>query len=258
MKPFDESIDEAVKVDQILAWVDLPREQRPGLIMAWWHGCDHVGHEEGPNSPNIAVALLAQDAQLARLFAGLDARKAWDHTSVIVASDHGMSEVSALVDASDPLEASGIPARVGSSGGSGQVYLQDPSQLDRARAALAQVEGLKAYTAESLPPSYRSFFPGRSGDLTLVAQPPRMLARPTLMQMALAVFSRLRGKTSGAHGYDPELPDMGAIFFALGRGVPKAEKLGVVRAIDVAATAAALLGIDPPAQSEGRALFTDD
>ena len=51
---------------------------------------------------------------------------------------------------------------------------------------------------------------------------------------------------------------MGAIFFALGRGVPKGTSLGVVRAIDVAPTAAALLGIDPPAQSEGRALFQTD
>jgi hypothetical protein len=63
-KPFDASIGEAAKVDQILAWLDLPPERRPGLILSWWHGCDHVGHEEGPSSPNIAVQLLAQDAQL--------------------------------------------------------------------------------------------------------------------------------------------------------------------------------------------------
>ena len=258
VKPFDDSIGEAVKVDQILAWVDLPEDQRPGLIMAWWHGCDHVGHEEGPNSPQISVQLLAQDAQLARLFAGLDERKAWAHTTVIVASDHGMTEVSAVVDASGPLEASGIRARIASSGGEGQVYLQDPSELDQALAALAHVDGLKAYTAEGLPASYRSFFPGRSGDLTLVATPPGALGRLTLGQKTLAVFSRLLGNASGAHGYDPELPDMGAIFFALGRGVPKAEKLGAVRAIDVAPTVAALLGIKPPTQSEGRALFQTD
>ena len=258
MKPFDGSIGEAAKVDQILAWIDLPAGQRPGLVMAWWHGCDQVGHEEGPNSPNIAVQLLAQDAQLARLFAGLDERKAWDHTTVIVASDHGMAEVSEAVEASGALEARGIRSRVGLSGGEAQVYLKDSSQRDEALAALLKVEGLKAYTAEGLPPSYRSYFPDRSGDLTLVAQPPRVLARPTLGQLALALWSRARGHTSGAHGYDPELPDMGAIFFALGRGVPKSAKLGAVRAIDVAPTAAALLGIDPPAQSEGRALFTPE
>jgi len=256
VKPFDDSIGEAAKVDQILAWLDLPSDERPGLIMAWWHGCDHVGHQEGPNSPNIAVQLLAQDAQLVRLLAGLDERKVWDHTTLIIASDHGMSEVSDAVDAGDLLGTRDIRARVGLSGGEAQVYLQDPAQRDAARAALAEVEGLKTYTAEHLPPAYRSYFPGRSGDLTVVAQPPRVLARPNVGQLALALWSRARGHASGGHGYDPELPDMGAIFFALGRGVPSATKLGTVRAIDVAPTAAALLGIDPPAQSEGKALFT--
>jgi predicted AlkP superfamily pyrophosphatase or phosphodiesterase len=242
--PFDASIGEAAKVDQILAWLDLPAEQRPGLIMAWWHGCDHVGHEEGPNSPNVAAQLVAQDAQLERLLAGLDERKAWDHTTLLIASDHGMTEVRGAVDAEGSLAKAGIGARVALAGGEAQVYLQDPAQRDAALAALAKTEGLAAYTAESLPPSYRSYFPGRSGELTVVAAPPRVLSRT----------SRARG----GHGYDPELPEMGAIFFALGRGVPKAARLGRVRAIDVAPTAAALLAIDPPAQSEGKALFNAD
>ena len=64
-----------------------------------------------------------------------------------------------------------------------------------------------------------------------------------------------RHGSPGAHGYDPKLPDMGAIFFALGRGVPAGTKLGEVRAIDVAPTVAALLEIEPPQSSEGRPLF---
>lgn len=256
--PFDESIGEATKVDQILAWLDLPAERRPGLIMAWWHGCDHVGHEEGPDSPRIVAQLLAQDAQLLRLFEGLDSRKAWAHTTVIVASDHGMTALETLADADGPLASRGIRARVASSGGEAQVFLEDASQRDAALAAFAGVEGIHAYSEQTLPPSYRSHFPGRSGDLTLVAEPPRVFARPTLGEKTLMALRRLRGESRGAHGYDPEHPDMGAIFFALGRGVPPGAKLGPIRAIDVAPTAAALLGIEPPEQSEGRALFQAD
>jgi predicted AlkP superfamily pyrophosphatase or phosphodiesterase len=254
--PFDASIGEAAKVDQILAWLDLPAGERPGLIMSWWHGCDHVGHEEGPNSPNIARELAAQDAQLVRLFAGLDARKAWTWTTVIVTSDHGMAEVTGIADGVGPLDAKGIHARTDFGGGDGQVYLDDPSQRDAALAAFANSTDLHAYTAETLPARFRSYFPGRSGDLTLVATPPLVLGRPTsAARKLMSAVGRMLGRASGAHGYDPELPDMGAIFFALGRGVPAGEKLGTVRAIDVAPTAAALLGIEPPAQSEGRALF---
>jgi predicted AlkP superfamily pyrophosphatase or phosphodiesterase len=253
--PFDASIGEAEKVDQILAWLALPPDQRPRLIMSWWHGCDHVGHEEGPDSPNIVKALLAQDAQLERLFEALDARAAWDHTTVIVVSDHGMASVDSAIDSEALLEAAGIHANVQNGGGDAQVYLADPKQRDAALAVLAKVEGLKAYTPENLPARFRSYFPKYSGDLTLVATPPSVLARPNLGQRATALLNRVRGLGSGSHGYDPEIAEMGAIFFALGRGVPPGTKLEHARTIDVAPTAAALLGIDPPLQSEGHSLF---
>ncbi len=255
MRPFDASVGEAAKVDQMLKWLELPDDARPGLVMSWWHGCDEVGHAKGPNAPEIASQLLAQDRELARLFAGLDARRAWAYTTVIVTSDHGMAEISGAIDAEPALRSAGISARVEYSGGEGQAYLRDPAQLDAALAALAQVDGLEAYANERLPAGLRSDYPGRSGDLTLVASPPNMLARASLLQRISAAWSRLRGKRIGAHGFDPAQPDMGAIFYALGRGVPRGAELGEVRAIDVAPTIAALLGINPPEQSEGRALF---
>jgi hypothetical protein len=41
--PFDEELPESEKVRQILAWLDLPEAQRPGLVMSWWHGADGAG-----------------------------------------------------------------------------------------------------------------------------------------------------------------------------------------------------------------------
>ena len=253
--PFDAKVGEAAKVDQILAWLDLPAESRPGLVMSWWHGCDKVGHDLGPNAPEIASQLLAQDRELLRLLAGLDARGAWPWVTVIVTADHGMAEITGAVDAEPALASAGIRARVDYASGEGQVYLADPLQRDRALAALAEVEGLQAFANARLPERLRSDFPGRSGDITLLATPPNVLARVTLRLRAASWWGWLRGKSIGAHGFDPELPEMGAIFYALGRGVPRGAELGPVRAIDVAPTAAALLGISPPEQSEGRALF---
>ena len=61
----------------------------------------------------------------------------------------------------------------------------------------------------------------------------------------------------GVHDYDPQHPDMAGVFAALGRGVPRGRRLGEVHVIDIAATIASLLGIDPPLQSEGVALLGD-
>jgi predicted AlkP superfamily pyrophosphatase or phosphodiesterase len=251
-RPFDASIGEAAKVDQILAWLDLPPSERPGLIMSWWHGCDGVGHDQGPDTPAIASQLLAQDRELERLLEGLDARRAWSSTTLIVASDHGMAEVSGAVDPEPELASAGISARVEYSGGEGQVYLANPAQRGAALEVLGKVDGLRAYSNDSLPEGLRSYFPSRSGDITMIATPPKMLGQRNRTRELLGW---LTGKRIGAHGYDPALPEMGAIFYALGRGVPRGAELGEVRAIDVAPTVAALLGISPPEQSEGRPLF---
>jgi hypothetical protein len=64
--------------------------------------------------------------------------------------------------------------------------------------------------------------------------------------------SWLWGGEIGVHGYDPaRTPEMRGILYALGRGVPRGAQLGEVRALDVAATVARLLGIAPPGQNEG-------
>lgn len=253
--PFDDSIGEAEKVDQILAWLDLPAAERPGLIMSWWHGCDKVGHDLGPNAPEIATQLLAQDRELARLFAGLDARAAWSHTTVIVTSDHGMAEITGAIDPQPALDAAGIHARIEYSGGEAQLYLADPAQTEAALAVLAGVDGLTAWANDASHSAKRNVFVGRSGDITLSVDPPNVLRRATPQARFYSFLGWLRGKSYGAHGHDPERPELGAIFYALGRGVPAGAKLGEVRSIDVAPTAAALLGIDPPQSSEGRALF---
>ncbi|MGH9161664.1 MAG: hypothetical protein ACRD2X_16995, partial [Vicinamibacteraceae bacterium] len=54
------------------------------------------------------------------------------------------------------------------------------------------------------------------------------------------------GATPGAHGYLNDDPDIHAIFVASGAGVKRGATVGRVRAIDVAPTAAHLLGLEMP------------
>jgi hypothetical protein len=252
--PFDGEVPEAAKVDQILTWLDLPAPERPRLIMAWWHGCDGAGHAGGPNSDEIGPQLESQDAELSRLLSGLDARKAWSHTTLLIVSDHGMAEVSDWIDPLPALEARGVAARLISGGGMGFVQLERASQTDAALAALADVPHLRAYRSETLPNELRAYRPGRTGHLTLITEPPYSLAHPTWAQSLLWSAGQLAGMVRGNHGYRPDHPDMGGIFYALGRAVPSGATLPPLRAIDVAPTVARLLGIEPPQSSEGTPL----
>lgn len=235
-KAFSKETGEDEKVDQILAWLDLPLPDRPRLITTWFHGADHAGHQQGPESPQAARDLQRQDAQLARLFDGLAARGLWDSTTVIVVSDHGMMVPDRRVDLGAALARAGVDARVIGVGGFASVQVGD-DQADRT-VEVARDLGLSAWRREAAPPSLGVRNP-RFGPVVVLA--PRGTA---LVHAGLEL--------RGFHGYAPEVPEMAAILVAAGRGVAVGRVLPPVHNVDVAPTVLALLGEDPPAWMEGR------
>lgn len=64
----------------------------------------------------------------------------------------------------------------------------------------------------------------------------------------------LNETSPGIHGYLARHRRIESIFFAVGPGVPHM-RLGVIRVVDIAPTVAALLGISPPRDAQGRALL---
>lgn len=225
------------KVRQILEWMDLPDAAAPRLIMSYWAGADTVGHRSGPIQEAIVPQLRGQDAALQTLLDGLDARRAWPHTTLLLVSDHGFTATGQLIDIVAILGEAGVPART-YGGALAQVYLQDAAQLEDAERVLGAVPNVAVHRPNALPAEWRLAWPSRLGDLVVATTPPHVLT---------ADYAAMRG----GHGYAPTHPDMVAAFFALGRGVGPLPPAVPLRPIDLAATIAALLGIEPPAQSEG-------
>ena len=126
--PFDGERSEALKVEQILAWLELPEETRPRLIMSYWAGADSIGHNFGPNSDRLIKQIAQQDRSLVRLLAGIDAGKLWPRTTLLLVSDHGMTLSGEYLDLAGALAAAGIRARVFGSAVA-QVFVDDPSQI---------------------------------------------------------------------------------------------------------------------------------
>jgi len=249
--PFDSGVGEAAKVERILAWLDLPVDERPRLVMSWWHGADSVGHTKGPDHPDVLGALAAQDRHLADVLAGLDARDAWGHTTLLVVSDHGMTTVDTAVPVRDTLDTAGVDARLVLGTAVAHVFLDDPDALARAEKALAALEGVRVDRGDALPGALRLRHPTRTGDLVLRTDPPRTFRPIGLGRRAVeTVMGPAAGWTLGLHGYPPDHPDMAGILYALGRGVPAGAPLGPVHMTRVAPTVAALLGIAPPRQAE--------
>lgn len=250
--PFDERVPESAKVDQILAWLDLPEAARPRLVMSWWHGADGAGHENGPEAEETRAALREQDVQLARLVEGIEARGLWRELTLLVVSDHGMLAAEEVVDARDLLYQAGLAGRAINASALAFVYLADASTAESAAQRLAAAEPrIRAIPRARLPLESRLAHPN-AGDVLLFAEPPLAFLEAYEGLDLLRRAAWLWGGEVGVHGYDPEkFPEMRGVFYALGRGVAPGARLGRVRALDVAATAARLLGIAPPAQNEG-------
>ncbi|GAA2384350.1 ectonucleotide pyrophosphatase/phosphodiesterase [Streptomyces coeruleofuscus] len=80
-----ESTDRLV-ADTAARWLT---EDDPDVVFVYFGATDEAGHATGPLSPAYDRALLAQDAHLGRLLEAIDARRADEHWTVLVTTDHG-------------------------------------------------------------------------------------------------------------------------------------------------------------------------
>jgi predicted AlkP superfamily pyrophosphatase or phosphodiesterase len=257
MAPFDGDRPESEKVDKMLEWLSLPEAERPRLIMSYWAGADSVGHNDGPDGDTMITQIEGQDAELGRLLAGIDELGIWPRTTLIVVSDHGMTPWTEVLNLNGAFEDAGLDAvAVGAT--VVQVHLRSPVPDAEMRDALGEiledVPGAVIHKGDALPAEYRLQRSDRIGDWVIVLPPPFAATRSSGSELWLMQAATWFGKTLGMHGYDPNLPDMGAIFLAMGRSVPSTP-LGEVRQIDLPATVSGLLNIEPPRDSEGLAIW---
>jgi hypothetical protein len=239
-KKFDEKVSERTKVEQILAWLS-GSEPRPRLVTAWFRGADRPAHRAGIATPGVRRALATQDAAIAQLVAGLDAKGAFSHTTLLIVSDHGMAPVQRHVDLAAALRKAGVKGElIGAGGMATLVFAKDrPAEVVERALAVARGLGLSAWPREQTPRELRARNP-RFGDVVVVAP------------VGVAIQSWLTPRMNGSHGYPPQEPAMGALLLAVGRGAPAGAQLGELRSLDVAPTVLRLLGLPVPDTMEGQ------
>ena len=92
-RAFDQSLPNTSRVDQVLAWLDLPESQRPRFFSLYFDITDTVGHESGPESAELKQSVLKVDSDIQYLIDGLKKRKLFDEIDLIFVSDHGMTSL---------------------------------------------------------------------------------------------------------------------------------------------------------------------
>ena len=239
--PYDGTRPNDERVDQVLEWFAQPEAMRPSFMTLYFSDVDDAGHREGPESRAVADAVARLDALLGRLVSGIRQLDLLPRTTIVVVSDHGMSQLDEnrvifLDDYLDPAQVSivewspllGVNAR---SGEDRKVY-----------AALKDKHpSMHVFLRDETPPAfhYRSHH-----------RIPAILAQAddgwTITSHARFAQDRARGRRmGGAHGFDPSLPSMRALLVAAGprlRSGVRVPALGSVHLYDLFCE---ILGVTP-------------
>jgi predicted AlkP superfamily pyrophosphatase or phosphodiesterase len=245
-KPFDKRVTPDQRVDQILAWLDLPADQRPTFLTLYFDKVDHYGHLDGPDSPQVNAALSRTDAAMARLVRGLKQRGLFDRMNILVLADHGMASVplanSISIDKLIPLD----QLQTVSTGVLAGFNPKDRSA--QARAAFATIEHqleqrqqhMQCWDKSRVPPRFAY---GRNPRV------PQLLCLADVGWRLTTTLKLAHHKdpiSLGEHGYDNADPRMQAVFVAHGPAFRVGVKLPAFPNVDVYPLMAHLLGI--PAQ----------
>ena len=239
--PFNIEIGEEEKLNQIINWLTLKPEQRPRLIMSWWRGTDSVSHRMGSTHPSVYEQLRKQDKILKKLIEEIGNLGLWNEVTLLVLSDHGMSDVSNFIDIKKILNDSSIDARISLGPAVGHIFLNNKGEKDKAIQALEVNQFLSAWPIENLPSAYNMSHKDRTGDVVVTTTAPNMLVKGIISN-----------PPKGMHGYNPRHnKQMHGIFLAYGNKVAN-KRLQKVHQLDIAPTILDLLNLDVPKYMQGR------
>jgi len=241
------------------AAIHIVRTHRPNLMLFHLLALDSIQHRYGPKTPAAMVAMARLDSQIGRLRKGIDDAGITANTTVFVVSDHGFKSVQKVVLPNVALRNAGLitvesekitstKAYVVSEGGSAFVYVTAPESggdlSRRAREAISTLEGIDTIID---PAQYGPF------GLPQPSAAPQVGALLLLAKNGYAFAAGATGEKTvvdategslGTHGYASSDPDIQALFIASGRGIKPGVKLQTVDNVDLAPTAAHLLGVE--------------
>ncbi|MFC4820340.1 ectonucleotide pyrophosphatase/phosphodiesterase [Dokdonella ginsengisoli] len=236
--PFDGNMKPDARVDQLLAWMDLPETERATFYTLYFEQVDHAAHEDGPDSAAVGEALREVDAALARLVDGLKRRGLDGRVNLVIVSDHGGTATA--------------PERV--------IYLEDLVGEDLAeRVTFGILAGLNPRPGRTADVEARLLKKHEHMQCARKSQMPAHLHYgthpriPALLCLAddgwiittreyLAKRKRFPG---GDHGYDNDDPNMRALFIAHGPAFKRGLVVPEFDNVDVYPLLARLLGIAP-------------
>jgi predicted AlkP superfamily pyrophosphatase or phosphodiesterase len=239
-------VPSAARVEQVLEWLMLPDSERPSLVTLYFDEVDTAAHDFGIDSPAMAAATAHLDAALGQLVDGIARIGIADQTTLVVVSDHGMTQLSPdrviLLDDDIDVESVDILESVG-------FVALEPKNSGNVDAVYARLHGkhpsLAIYRRAEVPPRlhYR--------DNARIAP---IIGIPSDGWTVTTRTRRTQRRQAAAHGYDPRDRSMGALFVAAGAGIRAGIVLPAFENVDVYNFLCDVLQLKPAKNDGGNGL----
>lgn len=220
------------RIDTALCWLNKSIEERPKLIMIYMEEPDGAGHRYGPTGKGTDLVVEYVDSLVGVLRRGIAALPIASQVNLIVTSDHGMAQIdneSRFIDATQVLKPSWYKRLVGTSPTS--VFTHSGCQ-DSVLHAINSLEGVKAYKRHEIPAHLNYGKNPRLGDVIVIPN------------CGWHFDVKPKG-VEGAHGFDPEEPDMQVPFRAVGPDFKINHQSTNFKNVDIYPLLAHLLRINP-------------
>ena len=218
-KRYDGRIKNTLRVEQALKWLQLPSNERPGLITLYFSDVDSAGHNFGPDSEEVNEAIAKVDNELGALLDGLAALPFG--VNLIITSDHGMSAVNeaAVKYLEDWIDLSlwTDDSKIINGGAFAYFYSKNNDLLDSSINHLENIPGLQVFSKGNFPAQMHLGDNARTPDFIVAVDAPAylMIRRP----------KRSFEPPAGAHGYmTSKNPEMNGVFYAAGPGIKPGHK----------------------------------
>jgi predicted AlkP superfamily pyrophosphatase or phosphodiesterase len=230
---YDDKFPDEKRVEQVLAWLQLPPEKRPHFITLYFEKTDDVGHTYGPDAAETGEAVRHVDEMIGKLSDGIAASGL--PVDLIVVADHGMETLQGgwvILDKWADL------SQFETSGS--RLYPKSEADAEKAyQSLLGASDKFNVYRRAQVPAYLHFNSNPREGDPVVV---------PTGPYSIVAHDPNSRGGTRmpprGGHGYDPrQMPSMKAIFFAAGPDIRPGVTVASFENVDLYPLIAEILGL---------------
>lgn len=231
----------------------LKRELKPPIGFGFWHigDLDKAGHRFGPGSEELKKALRRVDAGISKVWNVLKSR--YDALQLLIIGDHGMVEVTGVVDVEKALREAGIELGVKVlpflDSTMARFWFQDGEMAEPVSRALEGLEGGRILGQTDRDRYHLNYAHNRFGDLIFLADP-GILISPNYYQDKAVV--------KGMHGYSPDIPGQQSAFIVHASGITTPRKVdGALDMRRIFPTVLKLLGLKPPATCQVESVVSD-